>query len=87
MTAKTTVSKIGEKSVNIRTFDSERTRFTLFLFNILVYWLKNIFFNNKIIQNSNSNILILSQATTHYDNNMIEKFKTFNSNFVLIPLG
>lgn len=32
MTAKTTVSKIGEKSVNIRTFDSERTRFTLFLF-------------------------------------------------------
>ena len=134
--SKTTVSKIGDKSVTIRSFGSDKTRLTLILCisskgqklpplvifkgvkdaikekklkeyinykkykifalckenawadkEIYFYWLENVFFNNKIISNSSKKILILDRATTHYDNNIIEKFNKFNSTFLLIPPG
>ena len=34
---------------------------------VFQYWLENIFFNNKHINNSLKKILILDRATSHYD--------------------
>ena len=54
---------------------------------IYFYWLDNVFINNKIISNSSKKILILVLTTTHYDNNILEKFIKFISTFILIPPG
>lgn len=51
---------------------------------ILEIQLNKIFFNNKIDKNKIQKILILNGVTNHYQNNMIEKFKKYNSVFILI---
>lgn len=124
MIARTTVEKIGEKSVNVRSFGSDRNRITVFLCigangykappllifkgkkgakkelelrknfhvqnkriyvlcqenswadsQVFQYWLENIFFNNKHINNSLKKILILDRATSHYDPDLVSLFK------------
>lgn len=52
---------------------------------VFFYLLDNIFFNNKIIPNNQKKILIMNRATIHYDTNLSEKFKIYNSSYVLIP--
>lgn len=54
---------------------------------IFLYWLNNIFLNNKIIPNSQKKILILDRATTYYDKKLSEKLKKYNASYLLIPPG
>lgn len=53
----------------------------------LYFGLKIVFFNNKIIPNRIHKLLILDRATTHYEENLVEKFKKFNASYILIPPG
>ena len=60
------------------------------IFNQLIYitlMVGNIFFNNTIINNMMKKILILYRATMHYEPDMIELFKKYNSYYILIHPG
>ena len=136
MVPKSTVAKLGAKSVTVKTFGTERKRFSLMLtigdkgqklppvivfkgeknathqkrlqsyadskkymsfilcqssgwadHEVFIFWLENVFFNNKIIPNRIHKLLILDRATTHYEENLVEKFKKFNASYILIPPG
>ena len=111
MVGKTTIAKIGEKNINIRTFGSERSRISVILcisaagwklppllifrgkkggnieeelkknpnvkdhkisvlcqenswadHEIFMFWIYNIFFNNRYVKNSLEKILILDKG-------------------------
>ena len=134
MFSKTSVAKIGERSVNVKTFGSDRNRISLILCisanglklppliifkgqlngriesllsknnyvknkkiyalcqpiswadkNIFLFWLQNVFFNNKHISNDIKKILILDRVTSHYDDDLVNIFKKNNSKYILIP--
>ena len=56
--------------------------------NIFNYWLNNIWFNNGILNHNIKNtLLILDRATTHFSSDLNERFKKYESHFVLIPPG
>lgn len=52
--------------------------------DVFMFWNNNVFFNNKIVRNNISKILILDRATTHYDPDFVQNFKEMNSKFLLL---
>ena len=53
-------------------------------------WLEEIFFKYIMINKIKTNrkkILILDRATTHFEENLVNKFKANNSTYLLIPPG
>ena len=133
----TTVTKIGNTTVNVKNFNRDKMRITVLLSiladgtklppliifrgetnktkekklqnnkyvingkcyvkcqrnawadnNIFNYWLNNIWFNNGILNHNIKNtLLILDRATTHFSSDLNERFKKYESHFVLIPPG
>ena len=131
----TTVTKIGNTTVNVKNFNRDKMRITVLLSiiadgtklppliifrgetnktkekklqnnkyvingkcyvkcqrkawadnNIFNYWLNNIWFNNGILNHNIKNtLLILDRATTHFSSDLNERFKKYESHFVLIP--
>ena len=56
--------------------------------NIFNYWLNNTWFNNGILNHNIKNtFLILDKATAYFFSDLNEKFKKYESHFVLIPPG
>ena len=56
--------------------------------NIFNYWLNNIWFNNAILNHKIKNtLLIIDRTTTHFSNDLNERFKKYSSHYVLIPPG
>ena len=56
--------------------------------DIFEYWYKNIFFKYKPNNDNNkTKILILDRATSHYDSDLGNIFKSNNCKYILIPPG